>query len=331
MSSLETVLSYGAKIDSLMDELLKSVSPEVSVMLRYFMGYTETDGAPAKASGKRFRPAIMLYIAEALGVLKEALPAAVSVEMYHNFSLIHDDVEDNDEIRRGRPTVWKLWGVNSAINAGDAQLVLALQALRPLDNGQLQDFLLARFLEVIEGQQMDLLLSDEVLGSPAVTETRYLEMIAKKSAALVAAATAAPAFLAEWSIEKHTALQRFGFNVGTAYQLFDDRQALWGEQSKTGKNSYGDLRERKKTFPVLHAHATLLDDDTLQLTEFFTGPSTNESVLAAFDLIEKSGAKEAVTEKIAAYTALAFEALAETGITEKTQETLRDAIRELTT
>ena len=331
MSSLARVLAHSETIHTQTDTFLQKVAPELSTMLRYFMGFLEEDGSTGEGSGKRFRPAFMLFIASVLGVEEKTIPAAISVELFHNFSLIHDDVEDGDELRRGRPTVWKRWGINSAINAGDAQLILALQALEPLANPELTAFLLARYLEVIEGQQLDFALTEASLSSPEVTEEAYLEMCRKKSAVLVAASTGAPAFVAGLSERECLMYVKFGEELGLAYQLFDDYQSLWGPEIRTGKKKLGDLYEQKKIYPVLYARDMLSLEESNTLCELYASEMSDMAVQAVLALIDKSGAENALKEKIEKHLERSLATLTDTSLPQTAKDTLHEALKELTT
>ena len=298
------------------------------------MGYTdERFQAITLGAGKRLRPGILLYLADQYGVLEKAFPAALSIELFHNFTLIHDDIEDNDELRRGRPTVWKLWGVNKAINAGDAQLICAMQALR--DGNLLKEetyvaleqFLLAHYLKVIEGQHLDFVLAETSLSAKEITVDSYLEMITKKSAELVAASTWAAGCIAECSSEEQAALYGFGLNLGIAYQLHDDHESIWGDSKKTGKKSGGDMREHKKTNPVLHARDVLSEDDSMRLQELYTEEVV--SIEAVLELLKKAEAQQATVQLIKKHVGEARRFLSNTTLSSRAKETLEKLLEEL--
>ncbi len=228
-------------------------------MLRYFMGYADASLRPAQVgAGKRMRPSLLLYSAALFGGAATAMDLAVAVELFHNFTLIHDDIEDHDDERRGRPTVWKLWGVNHALNAGDAQAFVTteflLQAAAADDRAMRAARVLAtNFTAVAEGQYLDLELAERSLDDPFVTVDTYLSMIEKKSAVLVGAAAAAGGIAAGADPVASDALFMYGRSLGMAYQIADDVVSIWGTARATGKRARGDLVERKKTYPVLFA------------------------------------------------------------------------------
>jgi len=232
--------------------------PALYKMLRYHLGWEDVRGHPTESSGgKGLRPALCLLSCEAAGGdWRRALPAAAAVELVHNFSLIHDDIQDRDTERHHRPTVWSVWGEAQAINAGDALLSLARLAVLGLrDEGLAADHALEaarildeRTLEMVEGQTMDLTFE----GDLDVSADDYIGMIEKKSGALFDASLGLGALAAG---DPHVAegMGRCGRLLGTAFQIRDDMLGIWGEPGKTGKSVAGDIRRRKKSLPVVYA------------------------------------------------------------------------------
>jgi geranylgeranyl diphosphate synthase type I len=198
---------------------------------------------------------ITLLAAEAVGgKFQQALPAAAAVEILHNFSLIHDDIEDNSDQRRGRETLWKIHGVPLALNAGDAMFSLAFLALDDLvahhtSTVQLQanQLLSNTCLALTKGQHLDISFESE---SEVGTED-YLQMISGKTAALLAASMQLGAHLGGASEEVQQIFHQLGINVGMAFQVYDDLLGIWGDPSETGKSTATDLLARKKTLPIL--------------------------------------------------------------------------------
>lgn len=333
MTAFDTIGTYGAKMDALAQSILEKEG-ELYGMLRYFMGYADERLNPVThAVGKRTRPGLLLYIADAFGALDEALPAAVSIELFHNFTLIHDDIEDHDELRRGRPTVWKLWGINKALNAGDAQLILAFEALA-LDSklppgvyATLQQFLLGEYRAVIEGQQFDFELTDASLDSALVNESAYLTMIGKKSAALIAAATKAGGVIAGRPNVELDALYAFGWNLGLVYQLHDDRQSIWATTEKTGKDAAGDIRERKKTLPIIHARDVLPKDRSDILLALYA--DTDGPIEPILGLLDEAGSRAYLDKQVEAYKEKALESLAHISLALEQRAVLEAFVEEL--
>lgn len=220
-------------------------------LVRYPLGFCEADGSPGPGvGGKLLRPSLVLFSCEALGgEVERALPLAAALELVHNFSLVHDDIQDGDEIRRGRPTVWKAFGVGQAINCGDALLVLALRLALGADLPEAarlsaQEALLSATLRMIEGQVLDLAGEGKALGVGA-----YLEMARRKTGALLGCGFALGA-LAAGRPELRTVSQALGEELGLAFQIKDDLLGIWGDLAKTGKPVGSDLWRKKHSFPI---------------------------------------------------------------------------------
>ncbi len=293
--------AYRPAIDRECEKLLARGAHPMYGMMRYFMGYADEKLHPKQTSaGKRFRAALTLFIAEQYGALAAALPLAVSIEIFHNFTLIHDDIVDGDETRRGRPTVWKLWGADHALNTGDAQSLLAFLALVKPNEGQVSvpegvsAFLIERYLEVTEGQYLDFVMSTKGLVDPSLTVGEYFEMIGKKTAALIGAATKSAGMMAGAPESEQELLYQYGFALGVAYQIADDIVSIWGVEAETGKPLRGDLREGKKTFPVLRAFNVLPESDKQRFAVMYASPNdlSEAEIETLFMLIEKTDAFE---------------------------------------
>lgn len=252
---------YSPRIDKELKELLNSQENYgMYDMMHYFFGYKNEEFKQIKIyGGKRYRSGLCMLIADLYGSADKALEVAAAVELFHNFTLIHDDIEDMDPMRRGRPTVWKLWGINHGINTGDAQLLLTnLELIKvaekyPKVGVRVQRFLNKKYLEVLEGQFLDFTLTDLHLGNPFVTQDNYLKMIQKKTSVLVGTATKGAGMVLDLPKKEVDLLWKFGLNLGLAYQVCDDMVSIWGSPKITGKLAANDLYEKKKTLPVLYA------------------------------------------------------------------------------
>jgi geranylgeranyl diphosphate synthase type I len=231
------------------------VSPErlgeYYAMLAYHLGW-----GPGLAHGKRLRPLLcLLCCAGADGDWQQALPLAAAIELIHNFSLIHDDIQDNSPMRHGRPTVWSRWGAAQAINAGDAMFTLAFLAPHRLAvlgvPAETTLFVLSELkrtcLGLTQGQYLDMSFEQR----ECITVAEYLAMIEKKTAVLIAAATHLGACLAGASPERARAFRDYGLSLGLAFQLQDDLLGIWGDPAVTGKSAASDLEKRKKSLPVV--------------------------------------------------------------------------------
>lgn len=223
-------------------------------MLTYHMGWTG-EGAGPEATGKRIRPLLVLLTAASCGAdWKSALPAAAAIELVHNFSLVHDDIQDNSPKRRGRDTAWVKWGAPMAINVGDALFVMSSQAIMDLKENysaegvvKAAEILHNTCLDLTRGQFLD--MSYEERNDLGVED--YWHMIAGKTAALISAACHLGALLGGADEEKQEVYRSFGHYLGLAFQVQDDILGIWGDENVTGKSVASDLVEGKNSLPVL--------------------------------------------------------------------------------
>ncbi|MFK4148780.1 polyprenyl synthetase family protein [Streptomyces sp. NPDC004065] len=238
-------------------EAVRRLHPWVGEMAAYAFGWCEAGGAPAAApGGKGVRQALAVLGAEAAGAPGRAgVAAAVAVELVHTFSLLHDDIMDGDATRRGRPAVWKEYGTGPAVLAGDALFALAVETLARTPGGPaVVRRLSATLVDLLRGQADDLLFATRPWRGPErVRPPEYRVMAEHKTGALLGCAAALGAALGGATPATADALDRFGRHLGVAFQLVDDVLGLWGDPAVTGKPVHADLRERKKTFPVLAA------------------------------------------------------------------------------
>jgi geranylgeranyl diphosphate synthase, type I len=237
--------------------LRAAVTTLPSAMMRiagYHFGWWNEHGQPEQAhGGKAIRPTLVLLSAQAVGgVPPAAVPAAVAVELVHNFSLLHDDVMDGDVTRRHRPTAWSVFGVNAAILAGDALLALAFDVLAASGHPAATDAtrtLSAAVQQLLDGQSADLDLEQRA----QIELGECLSMAERKTGALLGCACAVGASFGGGNFEQVQQLHRFGMHLGLAFQHVDDLLGIWGDPAVTGKPVYSDLRSRKKSLPVVAA------------------------------------------------------------------------------
>jgi geranylgeranyl diphosphate synthase type I len=279
-------------------------------MIRYHLGL-DGSGAP---SGKRLRPLLgLLAYASIAGDYRAALPGAAAVELGHNFSLVHDDIEDGDRERRHRPTVWALHGVPQAINTGDMLFSLSRMALHRLTELGFSDAKVLRLMRLYdetcvalcEGQYIDIATSE---ADDGMSVELYFDMIGRKTAALIAASIEAGALLAtddEGVIRRYRA---FGWALGIAFQLNDDLLGIWGQEQSTGKEPT-DLARRKKTLPVIYAVEHASAADRARLLELYERdePAPHE-VAEIVQILERTGARTYTRDQARRYR---DEALAE--------------------
>jgi geranylgeranyl diphosphate synthase type I len=283
-------------------------------MQEYHLGWRDQRLQPAESDpGKLIRPQLVLLACQAAGGdPAQALPVAAGVQLLHDFSLIHDDIEDNSDTRRGRPTVWSLWGLAQGINAGDGMFVLAHLAIHRLNAlGVPAERILAvlrRFDEVIlqvcEGQYLDLSFE----GNLTITPEDYLAMIGRKTAALVAGSCELGALVAGAPAATVAALAQYGLSVGLAFQIEDDILGIWGAPEVTGKPRAADLYRRKLSLPVVHALAHAADG--AELARLYTeGEMDDASVERALAIIDSAESREYCAAVAAEHHAAAFTAI----------------------
>jgi len=281
---------------------------ELHTMLSYQMGWVG-EGAGPQAQGKQIRPLLLLLTAQAGGgSWKDALPAAGAVELLHNFSLIHDDIQDDSPTRRGRPSVWKKWGRAQAINTGDAMYTLAYRSLHQLHNTCAPQTALQAYhifnrtcFRLTEGQHLD--LKFEARGE--ITLDKYWTMVERKTSALLEGAMEIGALCAAVSEKERHAFREFGLNLGLAFQALDDILGIWGEKEVMGKSNQSDLLTGKKTLPILYGLAQKGDF----YTAWTSGEITPRDVSRLARLLEKEGARRFASEKAARLTETALENL----------------------
>ena len=281
--------------------------------------------------GKRLRPTLTLMASEIFdGDYKEALNAALSVEVFHNFSLIHDDIMDAAPLRRGKDAVHAKWDVNTGILSGDAMLIMAYQLFENYDAKTFQD--LAKLfsktaLEVCEGQQYDM----DFETRDDVTIEEYLKMIEYKTAVLVGAAMKMGAIVANATEENQNRIYEFGKNLGIAFQLQDDYLDAFGDPKTFGKQVGGDIIENKKTYLYLKALEYSNDSDRLQLEHLFgIDPSdSTEKIDTIKQLFVSSGSAEATQQEIKNYTNKAFSVLETLSISDEKKDVLKEFGKDL--
>ena len=300
-------------------------------MLHYHLGWADAAFQPCRAkAGKRVRPVLCLLACQACGANWErALPAAAAIELLHNFSLIHDDIEDQDQTRRGRPTVWALWGQAQGINTGDALFALAQLTLVGIaERGVPAATVVAAVrlfnrtcLALTCGQHLDIGFESR----DDVTVSEYLTMVEGKTAALIACACEMGALIAAAPDARRQHLRAFGHHLGMAFQMQDDILGIWGDPAHTGKPVGSDLVRRKKSLPIIHglgqspALATLLAQETLSAAD----------VRRATELLEEANSRAYADHLAQEHHAQALAALVEAGLEGPAAQALRALVQTL--
>lgn len=320
------------KLDALMAEMIPAVEAEMRSTLRlndaqgsgahemysmmqYHMGWVDAALQPADVpAGKRIRPVLaLLSCAAAAGNWRQAVPAAAAIELLHNFTLIHDDIQDNSPTRRGRDTVWRVWGTPQAINSGDAMFALAHSALyRLLDHGVPADIVVAaarRFdnscVRLTEGQYHDMRFET----MPEVAVEDYIDMIGGKTAALLALCGELGALVAGAGAGTVAHYAAFARDLGLAFQIKDDILGIWGDEETIGKSAATDVETRKKTLPVLYG---LERDETLRslYNQRENGASFVDDVVS---LLDRAGAHAYAQQEAERYSTSALHHLEASG------------------
>jgi geranylgeranyl diphosphate synthase type I len=319
-------------VDDRVREWLRSCATSTffTGMMRYQMGYVDEQHQPlTSGGGKRFRPLLCLLSCEAVGGVPDAaLDVAAGIELLHNFSLVHDDIEDRDPTRRHRPTVWKLWGDAQGINVGDGMFALASRACLALPDPVTAVQVTREFQEtalaLTEGQYLD--MSFEARSD--VSEDEYRDMIAKKTAALVAFSTWSGARIAGCSQATLEALQQFGHAVGMAFQIYDDVRGIWASWDETGKVTGTDLENRKKTLPVLRGARRAGEGSRPLFHAYLTGEEVNLGELRA--ALDAGGIRAEMAEESRAHLTRALAALRGTDLPRDHLTALESVAAELT-
>ena len=273
-------------------------------MMAYHLGWRDTSfHLTSYKTGKLVRPVLCLLACEAAGGdWHSALPAAAALELTHNFSLVHDDIQDGDETRRGQPTVWKQWGIAHGINVGDGIFVIARSALNELFGGEFDSdtirYVYAAYdqacQKLCEGQYLDLSFEQRM----DVTLDEYLYMVSGKTAALLSAALEIGGRLATDDLAEVAAFRELGEELGLAFQIKDDILGTWGNEKVTGKSAGNDLRRNKKTLPVIYTLQREEQAGGGPLTDLYQQHSvTDRSVASALRSMEHLGARDYTEHK----------------------------------
>jgi len=275
--------------------------------------------------GKRLRPVLTLLICDIYnGDVAKAMNAAAAIEVFHNFTLIHDDIMDNAIIRRGKTTVHEKWNINAGILSGDAMMIMAYQLLEKYEP-QLYKKLNILFsktaLEVCEGQQLDIDFETQT----NVSIPDYIKMITYKTSVLVASAMKMGAILADASNEEAEKIYKFGLNLGIAFQLQDDYLDTFGDVATFGKEIGGDINENKKTFLFLKALEVSNDKDKKELLKWYSSNNSSElKVNTVTEIFSKNKIQELTKNEIENYTKTAIETLNELSVKEDKKEILKN-------
>ena len=323
-------------LDALEEELGHLLAEEEELtapiyrMMQYHLGWLDGDLSPVEGPrGKRLRPVLCLLACEAVGGdWRRAVPAAAAIELTHNFSLIHDDIEDWSDTRRHQPTVWKMWGIAQGINTGDAMWAISRLAIHRLSQRGYEAEVVLRVgrrldrtcLELCTGQYLDIAFEK----ADEVSLADYERMIAGKTAALLSASAACGAILGGAASSLVEAYGAFSRELGLAFQITDDILGIWGDTGVTGKSTASDLVSKKKTLPVLYAMNWEREAGYQDLVRAYAHPTlAPETVPAVLSLLDRAGAVEYAHSRMREHHRLALAHLEATQVHNPAQDALK--------
>jgi geranylgeranyl diphosphate synthase type I len=329
----ESFTSYRNAVRVELKKVIDSCPSALANMLRYHMGWQDEHGHPCnKESGKFIRSTLCLLSSQSVGGdTWRVMPAAAAVELIHNFSLIHDDIEDASDERHHRPTVWKLWGQSQAINAGDAMFTLAYLALLNLKEKGIANEKVANStrmlslacLELCGGQYLDVEYENRL----DITIEDYLNMAAQKTAALFAVSTSLGAYLGSEDSKLVDSFYLFGKELGVAYQICDDVLGIWGTEESSGKSA-GDISQRKKTLPVVYGLQNCAREERRKLEGLYSQKSIEgEDIKEVMKILDRLGARDYAENLAEQYYSKASAHLDATGLDASRQAPLKETAR----
>jgi geranylgeranyl diphosphate synthase type I len=299
---IKMIEMYGSRVDEVLHSWFSRHARPIPLypMAEYHMGWRDENLHPTRApQGKMLRPLLCLLSFQVFNPdWEKALDFAAACELYHNHTLVFDDMQDGDKLRRGRPTVWSLWGIGQGINTGLLLGYLSHEFILHLEEKKFsQEKILALLhaytkmtLELAEGQSMDL----DFETRQNVSMEEYLEMIGKKTGALISLCTYGGALLAQENHAVASKFQAFGYKLGVAMQIRDDLVGIWGGSLQSGKEMAKDVWRRKKSFPVLKAFHTLQGEKRQRLLHYYQGfeEPNEKTVEQTVLLLEEGGGRQ---------------------------------------
>jgi geranylgeranyl diphosphate synthase type I len=305
-------------------------------MMRYHMGWATAAFADDRVhGGKRLRPLVCLLCCEAAGgAARIAVPAAAAIELLHNFTLVHDDIQDNSAYRRHRRTVWSLWGMAQGINVGDGMHAIANRALTrlraydvpPEHVLDLMEAFDVTVLRICEGQYQDV----DFERRWDITADDYLHMIRGKTAAIFAFAATVGATLAEALPARTQTFSHFGNALGLGFQVQDDILGIWGDPAVTGKETADDIRRRKKSLPILMLHDRASAADRALLESLYAGDEVSpDGITAVLQMLADAGVRDACQEIVHRHHIDALRLLAATEATGPARITLDRLVEQM--
>ena len=322
---------YQSKLEAELKSVLGESTLPLYIMLRYHLGWVDSRGCPQETSGgRRARPTLCLLACEGVGGdWHSALPASAAIELMHNFTLIHDDIQDRSWERRNRPTVWKIWGQAQGINAGDAMHALTQLALLRLEEKGIpgekimlaSNILSQTCLEICEGQYLDIEYEDSL----NIDIDSYSEMIAKKTASLFECSLYLGALLGSNNQVKIANLRSFGKRLGMAYQVQNDLIGIWGGKETGVKSPSTDIKYKKKTLPIIYALQRAEGEDRENLLSIYSKANVSaKDVAQVLYIIDGLGARNYTEGVIEQYHLQALQDLELAELSPSAQQELKE-------
>ena len=322
---------YQETIDSSLRERLSGGASPVYSMLRYAMGWSDANDVPVSApQGKALRPTLCLLACEAVcGDFTPALPPAASLELIHNFSLVHDDIQDRDEYRRHRPTLWKVWGEPRALTAGNVLRIVADASVRSLrghspaiaDVIAADEIITRASLEMIEGQHLDVAFE----GRSDIGMENYLDMISRKTGALIRTPMHVGAIMGGGDRAAIDAFRECGRSLGYVFQIRDDVLGIWSEEKTTGKPVGADIRRKKNSLPIVHAMSQAGRARKRTLERIYSQETVGDAdVDAVLDIMDGLGTQAFANALAADHCERALERIADTGMTPRARADIEE-------
>ena len=304
------------EVEDSLSNALSLHSPDLQTMLRYHLGLGDEHGNPTLSTqGKGLRSSLCMFACEAVGgPSDQALSAAVALELVHNFSLIHDDIQDGDRERHNRPTLWAIWGSPRALQAGNVMRTLADLGVQQLLGHRVapevvamcSKLLTSAYLEMVEGQYLDL----DFEGRTDINTSNYLDMISRKTGALILCSMQMGALTGNGDARTVQALANCGQYLGAVFQIRDDYLGIWGYEEETGKAAGNDIRRKKNSLPLVYALEQAGTMEKEQLQSIYAKEQVEDGdVASTLALLADLGASEYVQSLAQDHAARALEAL----------------------
>jgi len=331
MSLPESFYRYRSKLEAELKSVLGESTLPLYTMLRYHLGWVDSEGYPQENSnGKQARSTLCFLACEGVGGdWERALPASAAIELMHNFTLIHDDIQDNSWERRNRPTVWKIWGQAQGINAGDAMHALTQLALLKLEERGVpgEKIMLASkilsqtCLSICEGQYLDVEYEDSL----DIGLDNYSDMIAKKTASLFECSLYLGAILGTDNQTQISHLRSFGNRLGMAYQVQNDLIGIWGGKKTGSKSPYTDIKYKKKTLPIIYALQSVKGENREKLLSIYSKAKISaKDISQVVHILDRLGARDYAEKVIEKYHLEAIQELEIAGLSPSAQREIKE-------